>query len=81
MLIQIFQPTTTTHGLASLVQTPRFSTISSIHSINGERIIDELRELSRVTETLGNTILQCCNLEAHNRAQELQIEWLENSWS
>jgi len=69
--------TTTTHGLASLIQTPRFSTISSIHSINGERIIDELRELSRVTETLGNTILQYCNLEAHNRAQELQIEWLE----
>jgi chromosome segregation ATPase len=73
-----FPPTATTHGLASLIQMPRFSTISSIHSIDGERIIDELRELSRVTETLGNTILQYCNLETHNRAQELQIEWLEN---
>jgi hypothetical protein len=72
-----FPPTATTYGLASLVQTPRFSTISSIHSIDGERIIDELRELSQVTETFGNTILQYCNLEAHNRAQELQIEWLK----
>lgn len=73
-----YPSTTTTHGLASLNQTPRFSTISSIHSIDGERIIDEFRELSRVTETLGNTILQYCNLEANIRAQELQIEWLGN---
>ena len=73
-----FPPTASTHGLAALIHTPRFSTISSIHSINGERTIDELRELSRVTETLGNAILQHCNLDAHNRALELQIEWLQN---
>jgi DNA-binding FrmR family transcriptional regulator len=73
-----YPPTATTHGLATLVHPARFSTIPSIHSIDGERIIDEFRELSRVTETLGNTITQYCSLEAHNRAQELQIEWLEN---
>lgn len=72
-----FSSAITTHGFASLNQTPRFSTISSIHSIDGERIIDEFRELSRLTETLGNTILQYCNLDAHHRVQELQIEWLE----
>ncbi|CAF0866652.1 unnamed protein product [Adineta ricciae] len=71
--------TTADHGLATLVQPPNFSTIPSLHSINGERIIDEYRELSKLTEVLCVTILRCCNLETHNRAQVLQIEWLENN--
>ncbi|CAF3384264.1 unnamed protein product [Rotaria sp. Silwood1] len=66
-----------THGLASLAQNPKFSTMPSIHSIDGERIIDEQRELSRVTETLSNTIIKFCTLQAHNRVHELQINWLE----
>ena len=70
-------PIGTTHGLATL-NPNRFSTIPSIHSIDGERMIDEFRELSRVTETLANTILDYCKLLAHNRAQELHIEWLDN---
>ena len=72
-----YSPTATAHGLATLVHPTRFSTLPSIHSIDGERIVDEFRELSRVTETLGDTILQYCSLDAHTRAQELQIEWLE----
>ncbi|CAF0720099.1 unnamed protein product [Rotaria sordida] len=72
-----FSSATSTHGLASLVQNPKFSTISKIHSIDGERIIDEQRELSRVTETLGNTIIKYCTLQAHNGVHELQIKWLE----
>ena len=67
---------TTSVGLASSGHTPNFTTISAIHSINGERFIDELRELSRLNEILGNVILQCCSLETHIRAQQLQIEWL-----
>ena len=70
-------PTVITHGLATVYPT-RYSTIPSIHTINGERMIDELRELSRLTETLANTILDYCKLLAHNRAQELQLEWLDN---
>jgi chromosome segregation ATPase len=70
--------TTASLGLASLVEHSLYTTIPSIHSINGERIIDEHRELSRLTETLGDVILQCCTLEVHNNAQELQIEWLES---
>jgi hypothetical protein len=74
-----FQTTakTASHGLATLVQSSTFSTLSPMHSIDGERSIDEHRELSKVTETLANAIMQCSNLEAHNGAQELQIEWLE----
>src|ERR1700733_7475404 len=37
-----YPPIATTHGLATLIQTPRFSTLSSIHSIDGARIIDEV---------------------------------------
>ncbi|UJR35623.1 hypothetical protein I4U23_028373 [Adineta vaga] len=71
-------PTTTTDlGLATLIQPSRFATIPSLHSIDGERIIDEYRELSKLTEILCTTILKCCHLDTHNRAQELQIEWLE----
>ena len=71
--------TTTDLGLATLVQPPNFTTIPLLHSINGERIIDEYRELSKLTEVLCVTILRCCNLETHNRAQVLQIEWLEKN--
>lgn len=69
--------TTTALGLAAFSQTTSFTTISAIHSINGQRIIDELRELSRLTELLGNVILECCVLETHLRAQQLQLEWLQ----
>ncbi|CAF0866559.1 unnamed protein product [Adineta ricciae] len=71
--------TTNDLGLATLVQPPNFTTIPSLHSINGERIIDEHRELSKLTEVLCVTILRCCSLETHNRAQLLQIEWLEKN--
>ena len=67
-----------THGLAALIQMPRYSTLSAIHSIDGERTIDELRELSRVTETFGKAILDYCSYDAHNRALQSQIDWLEN---
>lgn len=70
--------TTTTVGMAALSQGSTFTTVSAIHSIDGERIIDELRELSKLTELLGTIILQCCALETHIRAQQLQIEWLNN---
>jgi chromosome segregation ATPase len=69
--------TPTDSGLATFVQSSTYSTISSLHSIDGERIIDEQRELSQITETLAQTILQWCCLGTHNRAVELQIEWLE----
>ncbi|CAF4401839.1 unnamed protein product [Rotaria socialis] len=66
-----------THGLASLVQNSTFSTISPLHSINGERIIDEQRELSQVTEILGNTILRHSSLLSNNHFLELLIQWFE----
>ncbi|CAF0945835.1 unnamed protein product [Adineta steineri] len=71
--------TSTDHGLATLVHGSKFSTIPAIHSIDGERIIDEHRELSKLTEILCDAILRCCTLEAHNHAQELQIEWLDKN--
>lgn len=64
-----------THGLASLVQNSTFSTIPAIKSINGDCIIDEQRELAKVTEELGNVIVKYCTLTAHNRFRELQIHW------
>ena len=69
--------TTTSHGLASLVHTPTFSTISPMQSIDGDRAIDEYRELSKLNQTLTDNVLLCCSLDAHNRAQELQLQWLE----
>lgn len=69
--------TTTSHGLASLVHTPTFSTISPMQSIDGERAIDEYRELSKLNQTLTDNVLLCCSLDAHNRAQELQVQWLQ----
>lgn len=68
---RVISSSTTTHGRATL-HPNRFSTISSIHNI------DEFRELSRLTETLAKTILDYYKLFAHNRVQELQIEWLNN---
>ena len=68
---------TTNFGLAAAVNPAQFTTISSIHSINGERIIDEVRELADLNELLGNTILQCCYLETYIRAQQSQIQELE----
>jgi hypothetical protein len=70
-------PVTTSLGLVSLVQSSTLSTISPLHSIDGDRVIDEHRELSKLNETLSENILQCCNIDTHNRAQELQIEWLK----
>ncbi|CAF2785426.1 unnamed protein product [Rotaria sp. Silwood2] len=72
-----FATTAVSHGLASLIQNSKYSTMSSIHSIDGKRIIDEQRELAQVTETFGNTIVKYCTLQAHNRIHELQIQWLE----
>ncbi|CAF1295256.1 unnamed protein product [Adineta steineri] len=72
-------PTSTNHGFASLVHSTSFSTLTPLHSIDGDRAIDEQRELSRITDTLTESILQCCSFEAHNCALELQIEWLENN--
>ena len=69
--------TTTSHGLASLVHTPTFSTISPMQSIDGDRAIDEYRELSKLNQTLTDNVLLCCSLDAHNRAQDLQLQWLE----
>jgi len=69
-------PLTTSHGLASLVENSR---LSSLDSINGELTIHEHRDLSKLTETLTETVLNCYNLDVHNRAQELQIEWLEKN--
>ena len=51
--------------------------MSPIQRINGDRTIDEQRDLSRVTQTLADKALQCSDLDAHNRALEMQIEWLE----
>ena len=65
-------PLTTTHGLASLIE-------NSIPSIDDELITHEHRDLLKLTETLAETILHCCDLDVHNRAQELQIEWLKNN--
>jgi hypothetical protein len=70
-------PVTTSHGLVSLIQSSTFSNMSSIQSIDGDRVINEHRELSQLNETLSETILRCCNVDAHNRAQELQFEWLK----
>jgi chromosome segregation ATPase len=72
-------PVTTSHGLASLVESSPLSRISSFDSIDGELMIDEHRDLSKLNETLTENILHCCNLDAHNRAQELQLEWLEKN--
>ncbi len=72
-------PVTTSHGLAALVESPTLSRISSFDNINGELTINEYRDLSKITETLIDNILHCCDLDAHNRAQELQIEWLEKN--
>ena len=71
--------TTISHGLASLVQAPNFSTTSRMQSINGDRAIDEYRELSKLNQTLTDNVLLCCNFDAHNRAQELQLQWLERN--
>jgi len=70
---------TTSHGLASLVEGSTLSRISSFDSIDGELIIDEYHDLSKLNETLAEHILHCCNLDAHNHAQELQIEWLKKN--
>ncbi len=48
-------PVSTNHGLASLVPS---STLSPIDSINGDRTIDEHHELSKISETLTENILQ-----------------------
>ncbi|UJR10256.1 hypothetical protein I4U23_014466 [Adineta vaga] len=72
-------PISTGHGLASIIGTSSHSQISCIQSIDGESSIDEERELSKLTETLTECILQCCHFDVHNRALELQIEWLQNN--
>lgn len=76
-----FQPSpiTTSHGLASLVESPPLSRMSSFDNIDGELTLDEHRDLSKLNETLAENILHCCNLDVHNRAQELQLEWLEKN--
>ncbi|CAF0978722.1 unnamed protein product [Rotaria magnacalcarata] len=66
-----------THGLASLVQNATFPTVSPLHSINGERIIDEQRELSQLTEILGNTIVRHSSLLSNNHFLELLIQWFQ----
>ncbi|CAF1136984.1 unnamed protein product [Adineta ricciae] len=71
-------PVSTDHGLVALVETS-YSHGSSSEIIDGERSIHEQRELFNITETLTDTILQCCYLEVYNRALEMQIEWLENN--
>ncbi|CAF3349728.1 unnamed protein product [Rotaria sp. Silwood1] len=70
---------TTAYGLVSLIQTPPSSTLSPIHNIDGEHIIHEHRELSKVNDRLTDTVLLYCYYDAHNRAQELQIELLQTN--
>ena len=64
----------TSHGLAALVQP---TNISPLQSVDGDRTIDEFRQLSKLNQTLNEQIILCCQLEAQIRAQQLQIEWLE----
>ena len=70
---------TTSFGLASLVQSSLILTNPTMHSINGEHINDEYHELSKLNETLNDTVLRSYQLDVHNRAQELQIELLETN--
>ena len=70
---------TTDHGLATLVQSSSSATNPLIHSIDGDRIIDEQRELSKLNDQLCATILKCSTLEVHNRELELQKQWLEKN--
>jgi hypothetical protein len=69
---------TASHGLASLIPNQTFTSLSPMPSIDGQRVIDEYRELTKLNQTLTDTILACCDLDAHNRAQELQLDWLQN---
>ena len=64
----------TSHGLAALVQP---TNISPLQSVDGDRTIDEFRQLSKLNQTLNEQIILCCQLEAQIRAQQLQIEWLD----
>lgn len=68
---------TTTIGLAAMSQN-QFKTIPLIHSINGERIIDEIRELADLNQFLSDTIVECCYLESLIRDKEHQINVLNN---
>ena len=70
---------TTSHGLASLVESPPLSRIPSFDSIDGELTVHEYRDLTKLNDILTENILHYCTLDVHNRAQELQIEWLENN--
>ncbi|CAF1316041.1 unnamed protein product [Rotaria magnacalcarata] len=75
----LLKPTVTAnYGLVALVQNaPSSSIISPLRNFDGESIIDENRELSKLNETLSDNVLLCCHYEVHNRAQESQIELLQ----
>ena len=71
-------PPATTKGLASLVPHSGLPIVSPLQRVNGgDRAIDEQRDLSRITQTLADKVVQCSDLDAHNRALEMQIDWLE----
>lgn len=63
-------PITTSHGFASIIQQEDRTDVVPL---------SEQRDLSKLTDTLTDYVLECCTLDAHNRAQELQIEWFDNN--
>lgn len=72
-------PIATGSGLATVIDNSPASPLSSIQTIGDERAIDEQRELSKITKTLTESIIQCCSLELHNQTLEMRIEWLQGS--
>ncbi|CAM2712638.1 unnamed protein product [Rotaria socialis] len=68
---------TANYGLVALVQNAPSSIVSPLRNFDGEFVIDEHRELSKLNETLADNVLLYCHYEVHNRAQESQIELLQ----
>lgn len=75
----IAPPVTTNYGLVSLVETSAVATISPLTSIDGDLIVHENRELSKLHDKLADNILLSCYYDVYNRAEELQLDTLQKN--